>query len=92
MEALQFSSRFSVNRVTCTHNCTANRRSKATFRSAFTGTNNSASLSSKNPSTVWLQSYLCFVSINLFFRLFRVVCGVYVELEGDMELGEIEDS
>lgn len=91
MEALQLSSRFSVNRVTCTHNCTVNRRSNATFRSPFTGTNNSASLSSKNSSTVWLQTCLCFVFILTLDCSVWSFCVVCVELEGDMELGKIKD-
>ena len=92
MESLQFSTRFSVNRVQCTQNRTRSRTSRATCRSAFTGTTNSASLSSKSTSTVWLQ--ICFLSICFVFSfwLFIVVCDVCVESEGDMELGEIKDS
>ncbi|CAH8379870.1 unnamed protein product [Eruca vesicaria subsp. sativa] len=63
MEALQLSSRLSVNnRVTCTQNWTERRASRATFCSAFTGTTNSASLSaSKNTSSTreiwsWVKS------------------------------------
>ncbi|RID42935.1 hypothetical protein BRARA_J02787 [Brassica rapa] len=60
MEALQISSRFSVNnRAPCTQNLTACRSSKATFRSAFAGTANSASsLSSKNTSTREIWSWV----------------------------------
>ncbi|CAN6838334.1 unnamed protein product [Brassica oleracea] len=58
MESLQFSSRFSVNRVQCTQNRTRSGASKATFRSAFTGITNSASLSSKNTSTREIWSWV----------------------------------
>ncbi|XP_010490887.1 PREDICTED: signal recognition particle 54 kDa protein, chloroplastic [Camelina sativa] len=62
MEALQCSSHFTVNRAPCTQSCTGNRRSsRATFSSAFTGTSNSASLSSRNLSSTreiwsWVNS------------------------------------
>ncbi|KAF3541495.1 hypothetical protein F2Q69_00018364 [Brassica cretica] len=58
MESLQFSSRFSVNKVQCTQNRTRSGASKATFRSAFTGITNSASLSSKNTSTREIWSWV----------------------------------
>ncbi|CAF1878897.1 BnaC02g02830D [Brassica napus] len=58
MESLQFSSRFSVNKVLCTQNRTRSGASKATFRSAFTGITNSASLSSKNTSTREIWSWV----------------------------------
>ncbi|RID72943.1 hypothetical protein BRARA_B00120 [Brassica rapa] len=58
MESLQFSSRFSVNRVQCTQNRTTSRTSRALCRSAFTGTTNSASLSSKNTSTREIWSWV----------------------------------
>ena len=92
MESLQFSSRFSVNRVQCTQNRTTSRTSRAVCRSAFTGTTNSASLSSKSTSTVCASILLPFSLFFPSFWLFIVVCGVCVELEGDMELGEIKDS
>ncbi|CAN7037291.1 hypothetical protein IGI04_004365 [Brassica rapa subsp. trilocularis] len=58
MESLQFSSRFSVNRVQCTQNRTTSRTSRAVCRSAFTGTTNSASLSSKSTSTREIWSWV----------------------------------
>ncbi|CAN7120860.1 signal recognition particle 54 kDa protein, chloroplastic [Brassica rapa] len=58
MESLQFSSRFSVNRVQCTQNRTTSRTSRAACRSAFTGTTNSASLSSKSTSTREIWSWV----------------------------------
>lgn len=76
--SFQFASHFSVNRIQCTRNRTRSGASRATFHSAFTGTNNSASLSSKGTSTVWLQS--CFLSFCLFsIWLVNVVCDVCVE-------------
>ncbi|KAJ4911606.1 hypothetical protein Rs2_06227 [Raphanus sativus] len=58
--ALQFSSRFSVNnRVQCTQNRTRSGASRATtLRSAFAGTTNSASLSSKDTSTREIWSWV----------------------------------
>ncbi|CAN6875153.1 unnamed protein product [Brassica oleracea var. botrytis] len=59
MEALRFSSRFSVNnRVPYTQTSTGSLTSRATFRSAFTGITNSASLSSKNTSTREIWSWV----------------------------------
>ncbi|KAG2310236.1 hypothetical protein Bca52824_021793 [Brassica carinata] len=60
MEALRFSSRFSVNnnRVPCTQNRTRSGASRSTFRSAFTRTTNSASLSSKSASTKEIWSWV----------------------------------
>ncbi|KAG2279224.1 hypothetical protein Bca4012_047394 [Brassica carinata] len=58
MESLQFSGRFSVNRVQCTQNRTTSRTSRAVCRSAFTGTTNSASLSSKSTSTREIWSWV----------------------------------
>ena len=77
MEPLQFSSRFSVNRVQCTQNRTTSRTSRAVCRSAFTGTTNSASLSSKSTSTVWFQTCFRFFSIWLAFT-YLVLCVMSV--------------
>ncbi|CAH8330297.1 unnamed protein product [Eruca vesicaria subsp. sativa] len=60
MEALQFSSHFSVNnRVPCTQDRRrSGTSSRATFRSSFTGTSNSAFLSFKNTSTREIWSWV----------------------------------
>ncbi|XP_010558224.1 PREDICTED: signal recognition particle 54 kDa protein, chloroplastic [Tarenaya hassleriana] len=58
MEALQFSSHFSVNRIPCAQSRSGSSRSSATFRSAFTGFSNSARLSSRNPFTRRIWSWV----------------------------------
>lgn len=58
MEAVQFSRHFSVNRIPCTQSWSCHSRSSATFHSAFTGSSNLARLSSRNPFTREIWSWV----------------------------------
>ncbi|KAL0736656.1 hypothetical protein Bca4012_012866 [Brassica carinata] len=93
MEALQLSSRFSVNRLPpCTHIWTERRSGRAAFSSAFTGTtNNSASLSSsKNTSSTreiwsWVKKSKTVVGHGSYRRRSQVRAEMFGQLTSGLE-------